>query len=163
MVYWLFSNRSNSATRYTPKLRHILNYCCWCVLSSHAYNSILEIVNIWLIFIERVTFFHYHVISKWNDSLNVLSKPAVLLTKYVFIATNFKSNYQTYAFPLKALDTFCNCQRPVLSVGVSQHMHTKTNLWKFVLIGHQSCKRIMKEKHPTSCTNWCAFKCLKKY
>ena len=42
-IYWLISNGSNSATRYTPKLRHtcIPNNCCWCVLSSHAYSSIL--------------------------------------------------------------------------------------------------------------------------
>ena len=33
---------------------------------------------------------------------------------------------------LKTLDTF-TCQRPVFSLGVSQHMHTMTNLWKFEL------------------------------
>ena len=30
--------------------------------------------------------------------------------------------------PLKALDTFSSCQRPVFSLGVSQHMHKITNL-----------------------------------
>ena len=34
---------------------------------------------------------------------------------------------------LKTLDTIGNCQRPVLSFGVSQHMHKITNLWKFEL------------------------------
>ncbi len=34
---------------------------------------------------------------------------------------------------LKTLDTFGNCQRPVFSLGVSQHMHKITNLWKFEL------------------------------
>ena len=34
---------------------------------------------------------------------------------------------------LKALDTFGNCQRHVFSLGVSQHMHTKINLYKFGL------------------------------
>ena len=29
---------------------------------------------------------------------------------------------------LKALDTFGNCQRPVFSLGVSQHMDEPTNL-----------------------------------
>ena len=48
-MYWLISNGSNSATQYTPKLRHIPIYCCWCALFSHAYNSILEIFNIWFI------------------------------------------------------------------------------------------------------------------
>ena len=34
---------------------------------------------------------------------------------------------------LKAVDTIGNCQRPVVSLGVPQHMHTITNLWKFEL------------------------------
>ena len=35
---------------------------------------------------------------------------------------------------LKTVDTFGNCQRPVFSIGVSQHMHKITDLWKFELI-----------------------------
>ena len=35
---------------------------------------------------------------------------------------------------VKALDTFGNCQRPVFSFGVSQHMHKIINLWTFELI-----------------------------
>ena len=34
---------------------------------------------------------------------------------------------------LKTLDTFGNCQRPVILLGVSQRMHKITNLWKFEL------------------------------
>ena len=34
---------------------------------------------------------------------------------------------------LNTLDTNGNCQRPVFSLGVSHHMHQKTNLWKFEL------------------------------
>ena len=34
---------------------------------------------------------------------------------------------------LKTLDTIGNCQRPVFSLGVSQHMQKITNLWKFEL------------------------------
>ena len=34
-------------------------------------------------------------------------------------------------FSLKAVDTFGNCQRLASRVGVSQHMHKKTNKWKF--------------------------------
>ena len=30
--------------------------------------------------------------------------------------------------PLKALDTTGNCQKPVFSLGVSQHVHKITNL-----------------------------------
>ena len=51
---------------------------------------------------------------------------------------------------LKTLDTIGNCQRLVFSLGVSQHIHKITNLWKFELIGHRSCKIIMKEKTPLS-------------
>ena len=32
---------------------------------------------------------------------------------------------------LKTLDTIGNCQRPVFSLGVSQHMHKITSMWKF--------------------------------
>ena len=38
-----------------------------------------------------------------------------------------------HGFNLKALDMFGNCQRPVFSVGVSQNMHTITNLGKLWL------------------------------
>ena len=34
---------------------------------------------------------------------------------------------------LKTVDTIGNCQRQVFSLGVSQHMHKITNLWKFEL------------------------------
>ena len=34
---------------------------------------------------------------------------------------------------LKAVDTFGNCRKSVFSLGVSQHMHKITNLWKFEL------------------------------
>ena len=40
-------------------------------------------------------------------------------------------NVLRYKPMLKTLDTFGNCQRPVLSLDVSQHMHNITNLWKF--------------------------------
>ena len=77
---------------------------------------------------------------------------------------------------LKTLDTFGNCQRPVFSLGVSQHMHKITNLWKFELnywslcgfikkiiviqkIYFWNCEIIMKEKNPCH-TNLCAFRWL---
>ena len=46
---------------------------------------------------------------------------------------------QKPTFFLEALDTFGNCQRPVFSLGVSQHMHKITNQWKFWL-NYWSCK-----------------------
>ena len=46
----------------------------------------------------------------------------------VSVLENNKNSFKTF---LKALDTFGNCQNPVLSLGVSLHMHKMTNLWKF--------------------------------
>ena len=43
------------------------------------------------------------------------------------------SGIKWYTLSLTALDTTGNCQRPVFSLGVSQHMHKITNLWKFEL------------------------------
>ena len=42
-------------------------------------------------------------------------------------------NEQVSNEPLKTLDTIGNCQRPVFSLSVSQHMHKITNLGKFGL------------------------------
>ena len=45
---------------------------------------------------------------------------------------------------LKTVDTIGNCQNPVFSLGVSQHMHKVTNL------GRQTCEIITKEITPLS-------------
>ena len=58
---------------------------------------------------------------------------------------------------LKTLDTFGNCQRPHL---VNSNMGIKQQTCEnFGSIVYQSCKRIMKEKHPY-CTHLCAFRCI---
>ena len=44
---------------------------------------------------------------------------------------------------LKTTDTIGNCQRPAFPLGVSQHMHKITNLWKFE---RRSCEITMTEK-----------------
>ena len=41
--------------------------------------------------------------------------------------------YRRLRDALETLDTFGNYQKPVFSLGVSQHMHKITNLWKFEL------------------------------
>ena len=41
--------------------------------------------------------------------------------------------HYVYKNQLKGRYTFGNCQRPVFSLGVSQHKHKITNLWKFGL------------------------------
>ena len=57
---------------------------------------------------------------------------------------------------LKTLDTIGNCQRPVFSLGVSQHMHKTTNLWKFEL----KKLRDKKWKKKPCYTKLCDFRCL---
>ena len=53
---------------------------------------------------------------------------------------------------LKTVDTIGNCQRPVFSLGVSQHIHKMTMCEKFELNCGQSCEIhvIMEEKTPLS-------------
>ena len=58
---------------------------------------------------------------------------------------------------LKTLDTIGNCQRPVFSLGLSQHMHKLNE--NLSLIGRRSCKIIMKEKTPCH-TKFMALRCL---
>ena len=53
-------------------------------------------------------------------------------------------------YTLKALDALGNCQRPVFSLGVSQHEWSiKQQICENLgSVGYRSCKRIMTEKHP---------------
>ena len=62
--------------------------------------------------------------------------------------------------PLKAVDTIGNCQRLVFTVGVSQHMHKITNLWKFEL-NRSSNLRDNNERKKCLChTKLCVFRWL---
>ena len=66
------------------------------------------------------------------------------------LTSSVSINRQGRAF-LKALDTFGNyCQRPVCSLGVSQHYASIqiTNLRYLSSIGRRSCERIIEEKIP---------------
>ena len=61
---------------------------------------------------------------------------------------------------LKALDTIGNSQRLAFTVGVSQHMHKRNNLWKFEL-NRSSKLRDNNERRKHPCyTNLCAFRWL---
>ena len=61
---------------------------------------------------------------------------------------------------LKTMDTIGNCRRPVFSLGVSQHMHNITNLWKFELNRSSKLRDINeRKKHPCH-TKLFAFWCL---
>ena len=48
-------------------------------------------------------------------------------------ALAFQRPQKQPTLPLKGLHPFGNCQRPVFLLGVSQHLHTITNLSKFGL------------------------------
>ena len=48
---------------------------------------------------------------------------------------------------LKAVDTIGNCQRLAFTVGVSQHMHKITNLWKFKLNWLSKLQEINERKN----------------
>ena len=62
---------------------------------------------------------------------------------------------------LKTLDTIGNCQRRVFTVGLSQHMHKITNLWKFELNRSSKLRDINERKKTTlGHTKLCAFRCL---
>ena len=61
---------------------------------------------------------------------------------------------------LKAVDTIGNCQRLAFTVGVSQHMHKITNLWKFELNRSSNLRdNNERKKHPCH-TKLCAFRWL---
>ena len=55
---------------------------------------------------------------------------------------------------LKTMDTIGNCQRPVFTVGVPQHMHNITNLYKFEL-NRSSNLRDNNERKITLVTRSC--------
>ena len=48
------------------------------------------------------------------------------------------------------LDASGNCQRPVFSIGVSQHMHKITNIWKFKLDWSSKLRDNNERKTPLS-------------
>ena len=71
-----------------------------------------------------------------------------------------ESVFQVITRALKTLDTTGNCQRPVFSLGVSQHMHKLTNLWKFELNWSKQLRDNNERKNHPCHTKLCAFWCL---
>ena len=65
-----------------------------------------------------------------------------------------------YSRRLKTLDTIGNCQRPVFTRGVSQHMHKITNLWKFELNWSSKLRDNNERKKHHCHTKLCAFRWL---
>ena len=58
------------------------------------------------------------------------------------------------------LDTIGNWQRPVFSLGVSQHKHRITNLWKFELNRSSKLRDYNERKNHPCHTKLCAFRWL---
>ena len=71
--------------------------------------------------------------------------------------TETNSLFRELHIPLKALDTFGNCQRPVFSLGVppAYYVNIRTQYWSSMWQENK-----MTEKH-YCCTNLYAFGCLK--
>ena len=65
--------------------------------------------------------------SEKNEVSDVGGKPQIGQTHALKIMTTHSTEIDTLQ-RLKTLDTLGNCQRPVFSLGVSQHMHKITNL-----------------------------------
>ena len=63
---------------------------------------------------------------------------------------------KSYFRRLKTVDTIGKCQRLVLLLGVSQHLHKKQTCENLSSIGRQSCEIIMKEKENHCHTKLCA-------
>ena len=73
------------------------------------------------------------------------------------VFVTWKKNNMTI---LKTLDTIGYCQRPLFSFGVSQHLQTKTNMWKFELNWSSKLRDNNERKKKTCHTKLCAFGCL---
>ena len=67
--------------------------------------------------------------------------------------------YSLWKYGLNILHTIGNCQRPVFSLGVAQHMHQITNLWTFQLNWSSKLRDNNERKTPLSHKLY-AFRCL---
>ena len=67
----------------------------------------------------------FNCVSKWLKELTKYSAHVLSDQPYMKLTCEHLG--------LKTLDTIGNCQRPVFSLGVSQHMHKITNLGQFEL------------------------------
>ena len=98
----------------------------------------------------------------WRWKYLKLLQRLVLYKQDPFIqpADHFSARWKNLRMPLKAVDTIGNCKRLAFTVGVSQHMHKITNMWKFEL-NRSSKLRDSNErkKHPCH-TKLCAFRWL---
>ena len=84
-------------------------------------------------------------ILSWDEYYGKVSKTTQDVVVFIIISTFKDSGH------------YCNCQRPVFLLGVSQHyMHKILNLWKFELNWSSKFRDINERKN----TELCAFRCL---
>ena len=72
----------------------------------------------------------------------------------------YRGCFKAKRYCLKAVDTIGNCQRLAFTVGVSQHMHKITNLYKYQINRSSHLEdNNERKKHPCH-TKLCAFRWL---
>ena len=92
----------------------------------------------------------YNEESLFHSSLNNKPNGTIWLDRFI----------PSLLFTLKTVDTIGNCQRLVFTVGVSQHKHKITNLWKFELNRSSNLWDNNERKKHHCHTKLCAFWCL---
>ena len=105
-----------------------------------------------------LTLSHGSALYTWLKKKNVVRKKTRKVKnggENLTLSTNF-----WIQISWKTLDTIGNCQRPLVSLSVSQHMLKITNLWKFELNWSSKLRENnRRRKNPCRTKLW-AFRCL---
>ena len=90
--------------------------CYWNTQSKNYFWLTFLKLQFWRI--QTGIFFHNHIMSKWNDSQNAFYYPKLLffLTKLVFIAINFKSDYHIPSLSRKICDKYFHLRKFMFAV-----------------------------------------------
>ena len=100
---------------------------------------------------------------KGNWNVNEFSTlPCKMFLVWLYNDTNNTITRDYYRRALNILDTIGNCQRTVVSLGVTQHVHKIINLWKYELNWWSKLQANYdnkRKKHPCH-TKLCATRCL---
>ena len=99
-----------------------------CVLS----NAWIRDLSLGLEFNSNVLVGNYFFLNSEGAVSHNYQQLFIARYQVSFYANNYIKYLPTVLIvPLKAVDTIGKCQRLAFTVGVSQHMHKITNLWKF--------------------------------
>ena len=83
--------------------------------------------------ITKHLFHHSKAFFVWNKLMILLQRNQAWKNVGTLIAKTVYTHGIGSKKHLKTLDTIGNCQRPVSSLQLSQHVHKITNVWKFEL------------------------------